>query len=96
MTFANAALLFTMIWFLVFFVALAIPFRTQAEAGRIVPGTPASAPAGINLARRARFTTAIAAVLFACAWGVIELDLSHGSGLGDLPMSRTTAVGSNG
>lgn len=96
MSIANGLLLFAMIWVLVFMVALAIPFRTQQESGEIVPGTPASAPSGINLARRARFTTAIAAVLFFCAWAVIELDLIHGPQLGDLPVSPAEAADAPG
>lgn len=93
MTIANGLFLFVMIWFLVFMVALAIPFRTQAESGEIVPGTPASAPSKVNLGRRARFTTAVAAVLFLCAWGVIELDLIHGPTLGNLPVTSGGASG---
>lgn len=86
MTIANGILLFTMIWFLVFMVALAMPFRTQGEAGDVVPGTPASAPARVNLWRRARFTTVVAAVLFGCTWGVLELNLIHPPTLADVPL----------
>lgn len=92
MTIANGLLLFVMIWVLVFMVALALPFSTQGESGDIVPGTPASAPSKINLARRARFTTAISAVVFLCAWAVIELDLIHGPKMGDVPLPSAANV----
>jgi predicted secreted protein len=96
MSVANAILLFTMIWFLVFFVALAMPFRTQGEAGDVVPGTPSSAPAKVNLGRRARFTTAVAVVLFGCAWAVIELGLIHGPSLEDVPMGPAASTSTSG
>ncbi len=86
MTIANGLLLFVVIWFLVFMVALAMPFRTQGEAGEVVPGTPASAPDRVNLWRRARFTTVVAAVLFACVWAVLALDLIHAPTLSDVPI----------
>ena len=92
MTIANGLLLFIMIWVLVFMVALALPFPTQGESGKVVQGTPASAPSKVNLGRRARFTTAIAAVLFLCAWAVIELDLIHGPTMGNLPLSPPAAA----
>ena len=96
MTVPNAILMFTMIWFLVFFVALAMPFRTQGEAGDVVPGTPSSAPAKVNLGRRARFTTAVAVVLFACTWAVIELGLIHGPSLDDVPMGPAPTTAPSG
>ncbi|WP_127901049.1 DUF1467 family protein [Solirhodobacter olei] len=93
MTLADGLLLFLMIWALVFMVALAIPFPTQGESGDVVPGTPSSAPARVNLARRARFTTAVAAVLFLCTWAVIELDLTHGPMTGDVTVPATEPSG---
>ena len=42
----SAAVVFAVVWFLTLFVVLPIGLRTQDEAGRIEPGTPASAPAG--------------------------------------------------
>jgi predicted secreted protein len=96
MSVANAILLFSVIWFLVFFVALAMPFRTQGEAGDVVPGTPSSAPAKVNLGRRARFTTAVAAVLFVCVWAVLELGLIHGPSLEDVPMGPAPTSATSG
>ncbi len=72
---ANALFLFVMIWFLVFMVALAMPFQTQGEAGKVVPGTPASAPARINFRRRVRFTTVVALLLCVAIWGAIQAGL---------------------
>jgi predicted secreted protein len=96
MTIADGIFLFLMIWFLVFLVALAIPFRTQADAGDVVPGTPASAPSKVNLGRRARFTTAVTIVLFLCAWAVIELEVIHGPRMGDVPVPAPATDASGG
>ena len=90
MTVVDAILLFFVIWFLVFFVLLAVPFETQSARGDVVPGTPPSAPADVNLRRRAKVTTLIAvAVWAAVAWvvtsGVVtldDLDLYHRFGPG--------------
>ena len=46
MTITAALVLFAIIWFMVFFCVLPLRFQSQAEAGSVVPGTPASAPAG--------------------------------------------------
>ena len=80
MRLADAALIFVMIWFAVFLVVLQIRPRTQDEAGDVVPGTPRSAPAGLDLARKVRVTTLIAVVLMA---GVAAL-VSSGVTPGDL------------
>lgn len=96
MSIADGLFLFIMIWFLVFIVALAIPFKTQGDSGDVVPGTPTSAPAKVNLGRRARFTTAVTIVIFLCAWAVIELDLIHGPTMGDVPVSAPVTDASGG
>lgn len=65
MNLTGGIVLFAVIWFLVFFCVLPIRFRSQDEAGEVVPGTPASAPADADIARKARITTAITVVLWA-------------------------------
>jgi predicted secreted protein len=67
MTITAAIVLFAVIWFMVFFMVLPLRLTTQGDAGQIVPGTHASAPAGPVVARKARITTLIAVIL----WGVI-------------------------
>ena len=71
MSITGAIILFAILWFLVFFVVLPIRFRSQADAGHVVPGTPASAPAEENVRRKAKITTAIAAVLWVIIAGII-------------------------
>jgi len=60
----SAAVLYAVIWFMVFFVVLPLRLQTQGEAGEVVPGTPSSAPANANIARRAKITSLVALVLW--------------------------------
>jgi len=71
MTITAAIVLFSVTWFLVFFCVLPFRFESQAEAGSITPGTPASAPADAAIAKKAKITTAIAVVIFAGLYWVI-------------------------
>ena len=71
MTITAAIVLFSVIWFMVFFVVLPLQLVTQGDAGKIVPGTPAAAPHGFIVARKARITTLVAIVLWLIAAGII-------------------------
>lgn len=71
MSITAALVLFSVIWFLVFFVVLQLGSRSQADAGSVVPGTPAGAPAEEGVGRKARITTMFAAVIFAVVAGII-------------------------
>jgi predicted secreted protein len=62
-----AIVLFSVIWFMVFFIMLQLPQKTQGEAGDVVPGTHRSAPADPQIKRRAVITTIWALGL----WGII-------------------------
>ncbi len=81
MNLTGGIVLFAVIWFLVFFIALQIRPRSQAEAGEVVPGTPAGAPAELRMKRKVVATTMFAIVL----WSVIaSLILSGAVGLRDI------------
>lgn len=71
MTITAAIVLFAVTWFMVFFIVLPLNLTTQGDAGKIVPGTPAAAPAGFVVARKARLTTLIALVVWAALCAVI-------------------------
>ncbi|MCE2748976.1 MAG: DUF1467 family protein [Rhodobacter sp.] len=71
MSITAAAVVFAVTWFMVFFIVLPIRFVSQAEAGSVVPGTPAGAPAQENVRRKARVTTWIALPLAAAICGII-------------------------
>jgi predicted secreted protein len=71
MTITAALVLFAVIWFMVFFIVLPLRFQSQAEAGSIVPGTPAGAPADAMVGRKARITTGVAVVIWIVLAGII-------------------------
>lgn len=66
-----AIVLFAVIWFMVFFVVLPLRMTTQGEAGEIVPGTHASAPADAQIRRKARITSIWAIGLWIIIAGTI-------------------------
>lgn len=71
MTITAAIVLFAVTWFMVFFCVLPFRFQSQADAGEVTPGTPASAPADPQVGRKAKITTVIAAGIFAVLYLVI-------------------------
>jgi predicted secreted protein len=73
MTVTAALILFAITWFMVFFIVLPIRFKSQAQAGEVVPGTPKSAPADFMVGRKARITTLIALVIWAgLVWFILS------------------------
>lgn len=71
MSITGAVVLFATTWFLVFFVVLPLRFVSQGDAGEVTPGTPAGAPAGHVVARKAKITTAVTLVIWALMVAVI-------------------------
>ncbi|MCR9087305.1 MAG: DUF1467 family protein [Rhodobacteraceae bacterium] len=71
MSITSAIVLFAVIWFMVFFVVLPLRLTTQGEAGKVVPGTHASAPADPQLKRKVRTTTVWALGLWILIGGTI-------------------------
>ncbi len=67
----SAIVLFAVIWFMVFFIVLPLRMTTQGEAGEVVPGTHASAPADPQLKRKAKITTLWAIVVWVIVAGTI-------------------------
>jgi predicted secreted protein len=78
MTITGALVLLSVTWFMVFFCVLPVRFQSQAEAGAVVPGTPASAPSDPQLKRKFWITTAIAlpvwmAICAVVLWGGLSV-----------------------
>jgi predicted secreted protein len=67
--------LFFVIWWTLLFAVLPLGVRTQAEAGEIVPGTPASAPAMPRLKRAFLINTVLSIVVFAVVYAAIEFNI---------------------
>jgi predicted secreted protein len=74
MAVTSAGVVYAVIWFLTLFCIL--PFRapSQAESGEVVPGTPASAPAGNVMRGKFKLTTLIAFVI----WVPVCLGIIYG------------------
>lgn len=81
MSITGAIVIYAVTWFMVFFMVLPLRFKSQADAGQVVPGTPRSAPAEENVGRSARITTVVATVVWAMICGII---LSGWIGIRDL------------
>lgn len=71
MTITAALVLFAVCWWMVFFCVLPMRFRSQAEAGRVEAGTPASAPEQAHIVAKAKMTTLVALMVFAVLYLII-------------------------
>ena len=67
----SAIVLFAVIWSMVFFIVLPLRMQSQGDAGEIVPGTHASAPANAQIGRKAKITTLWALPIWAVIAGTI-------------------------
>ena len=72
MTITAAIVLFSVTWFMVFFMVLPVRFKSQADLGTTMPGTPKSAPENADLPRKARITTVLAVILSLVIYGIIQ------------------------
>lgn len=66
---------FFVVWWIVLFAVLPFGVRTQSEAGDVVPGTPASAPARFRLGRLVLLNTIVAIIVFSIIWLVVHYDV---------------------
>lgn len=74
MTLSLGIALYLMIWFMTLFAVLPFGVKTQGEAGDVVAGTPASAPAAPRLLRVAVINSVVAAIAFAFVWYALDHD----------------------
>ena len=79
MAVTSALVVFACLWFLTLFCVLPFRSRTQADDGEVTPGTPASAPADVQIGKTFAITTAIAFALWvpmclAIIYGYISAD----------------------
>ena len=85
MTITAAIVLFSIVWFMVFFIVLPLRFVSQGDTGEVVPGTPKSAPAGDVVVRKAKITTVVAIVVWGALCAIIlsgwisvrDIDVNH-------------------
>ena len=77
------ALLFVLIWCMVFFASLPFAITTQIERREITPGTEVSAPVAPGLKRKLVIASIVAVVLWLLARAIIE---GGWIGLDDIPL----------
>ncbi|MEM6409657.1 MAG: DUF1467 family protein [Pseudomonadota bacterium] len=57
MAISSMFVVYAVTWFMTLFVVLPLGNRSQADAGDVVAGTPASAPSGFVMRRKFKLTT---------------------------------------
>jgi predicted secreted protein len=67
MSVTSAIVLYAVLWFLILLMLLPIGVRSQEEAGKVEPGTPAGAPSEPMILRKMLWATGLAALL----WGLV-------------------------
>ena len=67
----SAFVLYCFIWFLTLLVVLPLRLTTQGEAGRVVEGTPQSAPDDPRIGRKFIITTIAATTIWAIVVAII-------------------------
>ncbi len=67
----SGLVLYMVLWFMTFLVALPIRIQTQGEAGTTVPGTHHGSPEKHHIKKKAWITTGVAFVLWAIIATVI-------------------------
>ncbi|WP_424971201.1 DUF1467 family protein [Dinoroseobacter sp. S76] len=71
MQITSALVLLAVIWFMTLFIVLPIRMRTQGDEGKVTMGTPAGAPARIDMRRKVKITSIVAVLLWIPAVYVI-------------------------
>ena len=71
MSITSALVLFAVIWFMVFFIAIPIRLETQGDRGKVVPGTHAGSPEVHNLKKKAWITTIVTFIFWAITCSII-------------------------
>ena len=69
---AGSLVSIILLWWLAFFMLLPVGVKSQLESGQVEPGTVPSAPTSPNLLYKALGALAIALVLWAALFAVIE------------------------
>ena len=71
MSWPLAVAIYFILWWVALLAVLPFGVRTQGEAGRVVPGTPRSAPAAPDLKRIMALATGVSAAAFVLVYGVL-------------------------
>ncbi|MEQ8658013.1 MAG: DUF1467 family protein [Hyphomicrobiales bacterium] len=83
MALGSAVAIYFVVWWVTLFAVLPFGVRTQAEAGEVVPGAPASAPEKTSIVRIIVRNTIVASLVFAVIYWVI---VHSGLSIMDVPL----------
>lgn len=64
MAITSALVLFAVIWFMLLLMALPMRMKSQEQDGKVVPGTPASAPVNPMIGKKMFWVTVITVILW--------------------------------
>lgn len=71
MSIVTIIAVFFVVWWVTFVALANMGVKTQAEAGEIIPGTPAGAPHKTRIGRNALWTTLVSAIIVAIIYWLI-------------------------
>jgi predicted secreted protein len=71
MSIASAIVLYLVLWFLVFLIALPVRIQTQGDVGQVLAGTSAGSPEHHHLGKKLWIATLVAALIWAVVAGII-------------------------
>ncbi|KIZ32491.1 MULTISPECIES: DUF1467 family protein [Rhodopseudomonas] len=66
-TISTLLAIYFVLWWIVLFMTLPFGIHSQSESGEVIPGTDPGAPVASSMARKAKWTTIVSAVIFAVA-----------------------------
>ncbi|MDO6478429.1 DUF1467 family protein [Shimia thalassica] len=96
MALTSGIVLYAVLWFLTFLMAIPIRLQTQGDVGEVVPGTHAGAPEHHNLKLKAKLTTLVAGVIWLVLFWIITTgaitvrDFDFNNVMSPLPVSDET------
>ena len=71
MSITSAIVLFAIIWFMIFFIAIPVRVETQGDRGEVVPGTHSSSPEVHGLKKKAWISTWVTFIIWIIVCGII-------------------------
>lgn len=83
MSFGSAVAIYFLVWWTTLFAVLPFGVRTQGEAGKVVPGAPASAPVSTSIPRIVLRNTVVASIVFAFIYWLL---VYSGLSIADVPL----------
>ena len=75
MSITSGIVLYSVFWFIALYMILPLFVRSQEEAGKVEPGTPAGAPDQPMMKKKLIWTTIAASIAWVAAFAFIESEI---------------------